>query len=352
VKGFDKLSPNGPEIGGLGAELRARAATGALALYEFMAAANAHYYATRDPLGAGGDFTTAPEISQMFGELVGIWLSDLWLRAGQPAAHYVELGPGRGTLAADALRAMGRLGFEPPAHLVETSPRLRQVQATRVPRASWHDHVDTLPTDGPLLIVANEFFDALPIRQYVATDDGWRERGLEPHGDGWRWTLLDEHAALSPAPPGSVAERNEAGEAVVAALAAHLRVQGGALLVIDYGHTQPALGDTLQAVRAHAFADVLASPGEVDLTAHVDFSALAGVARGLDLAVHGPVPQGGWLRAMGIGLRTARLAAASPGRTGEIAAARDRLISPDQMGALFKVMAVTAPGWPEPAGFA
>lgn len=350
MEGFDRLSPNA--FGGdyLDAQLRAQAAAGPLTLHDFMAAANALYYATRDPLGAAGDFTTAPEISQMFGELVGVWLADLWLRAGRPAAQYVELGPGRGTLAADARRAMRQLRFDPPIHFVETSPSLRARQAERIPDAHWHDDVSSLPTDAPLLVVANEFFDALPIRQYVATDDGWRERGVEPEGNGWRWTLLDGGADLPPAPPGAVAERNEAGEAVMADLCARLSAQGGAMLVIDYGHAEPAFGDTLQAVRDHAYADPLAAPGEADLTAHVDFSALARAAQ--PLAVHAPVPQGTFLRAMGIGLRTARLMAASPARSEDIAAARDRLISPDQMGALFKVMAVAAPGWPEPAGFA
>lgn len=317
-----------------------------------MAACNARYYATRDPLGAAGDFTTAPEISQMFGELVGIWLADLWLRAGRVPAAYVELGPGRGTLAADALRATRKLGLDPPVHLVETSPTLRAAQATRLPDATWHDAVDTLPNDRPLLIVANEFFDALPVRQYERTPEGWRERGVQQDGNRLAPTLLPGVVeGLPDAPVGSVAERNPGAKAVVTALATRLAAQGGALLAIDYGYAGPAFGDTVQAVRAHVPVDPLAHPGEADLTAHVDFSALGDVARDGGLAVHGPVPQGSWLRAMGIGLRTAALTAAAPSCAEEIAAARDRLISPDQMGALFKVMAATAPGWPTPAGF-
>jgi len=150
---------------------------GPMPVADYMAEANAHYYATRDPFGAAGDFVTAPEISQMFGELVGIWLADLWQRAGRPeAAHYVELGPGRGTLAVDALRAMQAAGLAPDIHMVETSPVLRSAQAERLPAASWHDDLSTLPEAGPLLVVANEFFDALPIRQLIATGEGWRER--------------------------------------------------------------------------------------------------------------------------------------------------------------------------------
>ncbi|KAK0331138.1 hypothetical protein LTR94_030102, partial [Friedmanniomyces endolithicus] len=160
------------------AERLARAITlgGPIPVSQFMAAANAHYYATRDPLGAGGDFTTAPEISQMFGELIGAWAADLWDRAGRPAVAWVELGPGRGTLTADARRVMAHAGLTPPVHLVETSPTLRDEQAKRVPHAEWAVDTVGLPEDGPLLVVANEFFDALPIRQLVKTAEGWRER--------------------------------------------------------------------------------------------------------------------------------------------------------------------------------
>ena len=335
MKGFDKLSPNG---GGDSVEARLRhriARGGPISVADFMAEANAHYYATRDPIGAAGDFTTAPEISQMFGELAGIWLADLWQRAGQPAGTlYVELGPGRGTLAADALRAMRAAGLEPAVHLVETSPVLRGAQADRVPGAAWHDDLSTLPNEGPLLVVANEFFDALPVEQSdgdggVRTID-WRDGRFVPLG----------HVETESSP---------ASLAFVREVSDRLARQGGAALIVDYGHDRPGKGDTLQSVSRHAYADPFEAPGERDLTAHVDFSALAAAARGV--RVSGPVGQGDWLDAMGLPLRAAALAKAAPGRSQEIAEARDRLASPERMGRLFKVMALSARGWPDPAGF-
>jgi len=318
-------------------ELRRRIeAGGAISVADYMAAANAHYYATRDPLGAAGDFTTAPEISQMFGELIGLWCADLWRRAGKPAdAAYVELGPGRGTLAADALRAMRGAGLVPHVHFVETSPVLRVAQAARVPHAHWHDDAADLP-DGPLLIVANEFFDALPIRQFDA--DG---RELMVTLDGGHF-IRDGDA---------VTESSPASIALAGLLARRIAAQGGAMLAIDYGPARTGTGDTLQAVSAHAFADPWEAPGSRDLTAHVQFPALAAAARGEGARVFGPRPQGDWLEAMGISLRAAALARAAPARTEEIEAARLRLTAPAQMGRLFKVMAACAPGWPEPAGF-
>jgi SAM-dependent MidA family methyltransferase len=311
------------------------AAEGPISISDFMAEANAHYYATRDPLGAAGDFTTAPEISQMFGELIGIWLADLWQRAGRSeGAHYVELGPGRGTLAADSLRAMRGAGLVPDVHLVETSPVLRQAQAARVPGAIWHDDLSTLPDDGPLLVVANEFFDALPVEQRdarggVRTVD-WQDGRFVPIGE-------------------VETESSPASLAIVADLAARLACQGGAALIVDYGHDRPGRGDTLQAVHRHAYADPFEAPGERDLTAHVDFSALAAAAAGV--RVSGPVSQGAWLDAMGLPLRAAALARAAPRRTEEIEAARHRLSAKEQMGRLFKALALTAPQWQEPAGF-
>ncbi len=224
-----------------------------------MAACNAHYYATRDPLGAAGDFTTAPEISQMFGEMVGACLADCWQRAGAPAdAAYAELGPGRGTLAADALRVIGDV----PVHLVETSPTLRQAQHARVPLAVFHERIEDLPPK-PLLLVANEFFDALPVSQWV--------------GDEQRLIVLQGNSLAFTA-NGLIVEDSPARTTAAAALAAHLMTRGGVALIIDYGHATSAPGDTLQAVRGHAFADPLADPGEQDLTAHVDFQALANAA--------------------------------------------------------------------------
>ena len=319
----------------LEARLRARiAAHGPIPVAEYMAEANAHYYATRDPFGVEGDFITAPEISQMFGELIGIWLADLWQRAGEPeAARYVELGPGRGTLAGDALRAMRGADLAPQVELVETSPVLRAAQAEML-AARWHDDLASLPTGEPLLVVANEFFDALPVRQFAG------ERELRVGFDG-RFVRDGEVDT----------ESSPASLAIVGDLTARLATQGGAALIVDYGHDRPGTGDTLQAVSGHAFADPFASPGERDLTAHVDFDALAQAARAGGVRVFGPVAQGAWLNAMGIKARAAALAKSQPERAGEIMTARERLTAPAQMGRLFRVMALVAPGWPEPAGF-
>ena len=345
----------GPLAERLEREIRA---AGPIPLAHYMAVANAHYYATRDPFGAAGDFVTAPEISQMFGELIGAWLADLWQRAGSPPdCHYVELGPGRGTLAADALRAARSGGLAPRIALVETSPVLRGYQAERLPDAAWHEHVDSLPETGPLLIVANEFFDALPIRQLVKTAWGWSER-LVAHADD-RFVPVAGPAigtgaipkTFRDAPEGTILEASPASVAIVDALAGRLERQGGVLLAIDYGHAESGAGDTLQAVRGHAFADPWSAPGERDLTAHVDFEALAAAALRNHVQCHGPVEQGTWLRAIGIDLRTDALSARFPDRADDIASARSRLVSPDQMGSLFKVMAVTAQGWEVPAGF-
>ncbi len=321
-----------------------------------MEAANAQYYATRDPLGAAGDFTTAPEISQMFGELVGAWIADLVARSGSATFHYAELGPGRGTLARDALRVLVKAGMSPPVHFVETSPTLRAAQATAVPQATWHDAVETLPTDAPLLIVANEFFDALPVHQYVRAPEGWHERLLDVSPTGHTPVLgradVENRVPLHlrAAPPGSLFEASPASAAIVKPLSARLARQGGALLVIDYGHARSAIGETLQAVRNHAPAPVFEAPGSRDLTAHVDFQALAAAAP--DLSAHGPVGQGAWLTALGLGHRAAALARADPARAADVQAARDRLSAPEQMGTLFKVMALVAPDWPHPEGFA
>ncbi|UAK26801.1 SAM-dependent methyltransferase [Sphingomonas nostoxanthinifaciens] len=322
-----------------------------------MGLANAHYYATRDPFGAAGDFVTAPEISQMFGELIGLALADLWERAGRPAAAYVELGPGRGTLAVDALRAMAVAGLRPPAHFVETSPLLRAAQAERFADATWHDTIDTLPDDMPLLIVANEFFDALPVRQLVRGVDGWHERMVGDGIDGFApipgGASMDRlvPAALRHADPGSIIEDRPVAATIAEALGQRLARQGGALLAFDYGHMRGAHGDTLQAVHAHAYADPFARPGASDLTAHVDFAALAQAAQAGGATVSGPIEQGQWLIALGLSDRAAILARGSPSRADDIAAAYRRLTHPDEMGELFKTIAFAAPDWPEPAGF-
>ncbi|HEY5721043.1 MAG TPA: SAM-dependent methyltransferase [Allosphingosinicella sp.] len=326
---------------------------GPISVAAYMAVANAHYYATRDPFGAAGDFTTAPEISQMFGELAGAWLGDLWSRAGSPeGARYVELGPGRGTLGADALRAMAAAGLRPPVHLVETSPVLREAQARKLPGARWHDDIDSLPENGPLLIVANEFFDALPVRQLVRTGDGWRELVVAHGEEGFR--RMPGPIRTGPAadaPPGTIVETCPAAAAIAAGLSRRIAKQGGAALIVDYGPMRSGTGDTLQAVSAHGFADPWAEPGGRDLTAHVDFEALGEAARREDVRVAGPRTQGQWLIAMGLDLRARALARSAPQRAAEIGAARDRLAAPDGMGDLFKVMALVSPNWPEAEGF-
>jgi SAM-dependent MidA family methyltransferase len=307
-------------------------ARGPLTVEAYMAACNAHYYATRDPLGSAGDFITAPEIHQMFGEMVGACLADCRHRAGSSDSVFAELGPGRGTLAADALRLLGP-GVEP--HLVETSPALRELQRARVPTATFHDRIDQLP-QRPLLLVANEFFDALPVRQWV--------------GDEQRLVMLDGDAFAFSA-HGLTVEDSPAREAAAAAVATHLTRHGGVALIIDYGHPASAPGDTLQAVRAHAIADPLEDPGEQDLTAHVDFEALGKAARTAGACVTPLATQGDWLDRLGIAHRAEQLASANPDRAGEVQTALARLTATDQMGDLFKVIALHHPDWPAPAGF-
>src|SRR6185312_4224494 len=281
---------------------------GPLGIDEYMAAALTHpehgYYATRDPLGAAGDFVTAPELSQMFGELVGAWCIDSWARMGRPdPVILAELGPGRGTLMADLLRASRVAPDFRRAlrlHLVEGSPVLRAKQAAALNEAEprWHDDIATLP-QGPLLLVANEFLDALPIRQLVRRSDGWHERRVALGRDG----ALDAEAAIPPAlsgaAPGSLCEIRPAALALAASLGARLSREGGVALFIDYGHAASACGDTLQAVRGHRRHDVLAEPGTADLTAHVDFAAVAAAATAAGARAWGPVTQGAFLVALG-----------------------------------------------------
>jgi NADH dehydrogenase [ubiquinone] 1 alpha subcomplex assembly factor 7 len=328
---------------------------GPMSIAQFMGAANAHYYATRDPLGAAGDFVTAPEISQMFGELIGLWAADLWDRADRPDVAWVELGPGRGTLTADALRAMVKAGLAPTVHFVETSPVLRDRQRERIPGATWHQDVTTLPSDMPLIVIANEFFDALPIRQLVKGAQ-WHERLVACQD-----TLFLPIAGpavpddivptpLRDAPAGSILETSPDSVHIMRAMATRLVRQGGAMLAIDYGYDGPTLGDTLQAVRGHAYANPFDAPGEHDLTAHVDFTTLAAAAQSAGGVVWGPVPQRDLLGALGIDARTSTLARATPARADVLLADRNRLM--DDMGTLFRAIGVTAPGWPSPAGFA
>ena len=342
------------------ADRLARAITlaGPMPVSRFMAAANAEYYASQAAIGAAGDFITAPEISQMFGELTGAWIADLWDRAGRPALHFVELGPGRGTLAVDALRAMAAGGLTPQVHFVETSPRLRTLQAVAVPDAVWHDDVTTLPTDAPLVVIANEFFDALPVEQLVRGVAGWHRRlvacqdvlFLPIAGPVVPDDVVPPH--LRDAPVGSIVESSPAGVEAMRHIATRIAAQGGAALIVDYGYDGPALGETLQAVRGHRFANPFDVPGTVDLSAHVDFAVLGAAAIQAGARVHGAVPQRDFLGQLGIAARAAALVRRSPDRADEVAAAHQRLTAPDAMGTLFRAMALTGGGWPEPAGFA
>ena len=341
--------------------------TGPIPLSHYMALALGHpehgYYMTRDPLGARGDFITAPEISQMFGELIGLWLAEAWTAQGAPAPFMLaELGPGRGTLMADALRAMRAVpGMTDAAeiHFVETSPVLREAQRERVPRATWHERIDTLPA-GPFFLIANEFFDALPVVQYQRTERGWCERYVGLAEDRLVPVLapvpLADDTSLPPAiraaPTGAIAEISPASPAIAQAIATRIAAQGGAALIVDYGHARSAPGDTLQALRGHQYADPFDTPGEADLTAHVDFEALASAVRAGGAAAHGPVEQGRFLTALGIEARAAALrlrATATQAR--DIDAGLRRLTAPGEMGSLFKVLGIVPRGTPAPAGF-
>jgi NADH dehydrogenase [ubiquinone] 1 alpha subcomplex assembly factor 7 len=343
-------------VSAFAAALRARiGAEGPLRLDAWMGACLGHYYATRDPFGARGDFTTAPEISQMFGELVGLWLAQVWADQGRPDPFVLaELGPGRGTLMRDALRAASRqAGFAAAARLwlVETSPALRAAQAALLPQAHWAARLEDLPA-GPLFLVANEFFDALPIRQFQRADVLWRERhvGVE----GFVWAAPRGDAALDARfpglPDGAIAEVSPQAEAVAAHVGARIAAGGGAALLVDYG-AWDGHGDTLQATAGHAPADPLDRPGEADLTAHVRFRPLAAAAR--PARAYGCAPQGLFLERLGVTARARALAEGRPAGVQEtVAAAHRRLTHPEEMGSLFQVLALLPGGAPPPPGFA
>ena len=335
------------------------AATGPMTVADYMAECLMHptqgYYATRDPFGTRGDFVTAPEISQMFGELIGLALAQAWLDQGSPKPFTLaEPGPGRGTLMADALRATrGVPGFHAGLrlHLVERSPTLRAVQARTVGMAAnLHDGAETLP-DAPLFLIANEFFDALPVRQYERREGGWHERMVGLDGEALSFGLVpcalpDPRFAADP--PGTVVETCPAAPAIMAAIALRIARHGGAAIIVDYGGWR-SKGDTLQALRAHAPEPPLANPGQADLTAHVDFEALALSAA---LPRSGLTPQGRLLQRLGIDQRAARLAAGMTGAMRENhLAAHHRLTHTSEMGSLFKAIAFHAPGTPLPPGF-
>lgn len=317
------------------------------------------YYRRDDPLGAAGDFTTAPEISQMFGELCGLWLQDQ--ASHQQLSHPVmaELGPGRGTLMTDILRIMASAGAPPPdVHLVEINPALKEKQraslgAAACGQVTWHEHLATLP-DAPALFIANEFFDALPIRQVQARDGKWIDLEVSLDNGQLALTLADAPAQvdLAGAADGTVAEICPAAPGIAAELARRITRHGGAALIIDYGKDN-AFGDSIQAVRQHRPEDILAAPGLADLSAWVDFSALRLAAEAEGATVFGPVPQGIFLKSVGLYQRAETLAAkASPEQRRALAAAVDRLTGSAHMGNAFKVMAILPAGAPSAvAGF-
>ncbi len=315
------------------------------------------YYMHRDPFGRQGDFVTAPETSQMFGELLGLWCVDAWQQAGAPQrALLIEMGPGRGTLMADALRAMAVLPAARDAfavHLVETSPHLRGIQRTALAdqEIAWHDRLDDIDDGCPAFVIANEFFDALPVRQFVATASGWRERLIASDGEVFS-PVLAEAATVNGLPPlapaGRVTEISPVRQAMMTSLAGRLARDGGAALVIDFAGS----GDTLQAVRDHRHAERFASPGDADLAAAVDFGALTEAAEDIGASCFGPVDQGAFLKQLGIEARASTLAqSANDEQRAQIAAGFARLTGDDAMGRLYKVLALAGARAVTPAGF-
>jgi len=348
-------------------------AEGPLSLEAYMAEALGHpehgYYRKQDPLGEAGDFTTAPEISQMFGEILGLWSVVSWQQLNCPQQiNLIELGPGRGTLLADALRAVGNIREFRDAvqvHLVETSPALRKRQQDALADSNmtvtWYDRFEDVP-DGPFVLLANEFLDALPIRQFARTYGGWYERlvGLNAAGDGFKWTSSSSGAASDfEVPPalghggeGLIWEVCPAAHTLIRDVSQEILVQGGVALFIDYGYAEQTGGDTFQAIKDHDYVNPLGHPGEADLTAHVDFEAVANIATEAGVRVSGPEAQGAFLKRLGIAQRAEALySIASDAQKQDIEAALARLTGPDEMGHLFKVMALSHPGVPEPGGF-
>ena len=358
-------------MSGLKAELvRLIADEGPMPVSRYMALCLGHprhgYYMTRDPFGAAGDFTTAPEISQMFGEMIGLWAAHLWQATGTPARFsLVEIGPGRGTLMADMLRATRIVqGYHEAAsvHLVETSPTLREIQAAALAgkvEPVWHDRVGAA-LDGPVIVIANELLDALPLDQFVMTREGWRERlvGLDDEGRlvfGLGGEVACDAASMPVArQEGAVLEQPAAALGLVSEIGRHVARCGGGALFIDYGSLQSGFGDTLQAIRRHAFVDPLAEPGEADLTVHVDFARMAQAALRAGAAVHGPVRQGDFLLSLGLAEREQALSGkATPEQAQAIRAGFDRLTERGGtgMGDLFKVLALSHARLPPLPGF-
>jgi NADH dehydrogenase [ubiquinone] 1 alpha subcomplex assembly factor 7 len=333
---------------------------GPMTVAEFMAAClydpEDGYYATRPQIGgASADFLTAPEASQMFGELIGLWCAHEWDALGKPAFNFIEIGPGRGVLMQDMRRATrGIPGFGENSNivLVETSAPLRDEQAERVPDAEWALRLDDAPP-GPSLIVANEFLDCLPVRQFVRGEEGWHEKlvGADEVGALIFGLSAPIGAEETGDEIGAVREIAPALEAAVYELERRLHEAPGRALFIDYGYVQPEGADTLQALKNHKKVDVLDAPGEADLTAHVDFARLATLAESAGLQVHGPITQGRFLRALGLEVRADALAQANPQHAERLRREVHRLTHVEQMGALFKVICISSPNLPAPAGF-
>uniref|UniRef100_A0A2A4YYJ6 Methyltransferase n=1 Tax=OCS116 cluster bacterium TaxID=2030921 RepID=A0A2A4YYJ6_9PROT len=336
----------------LGAHLIERIkARGPLNMAEYMDACLLHptlgYYTTRPVFGAQGDFTTAPEISQMFGEMIGLSLAQAWLDSGAPAAFVLaELGPGRGTLMADILRATNAVpGFTAAAqvHLVEASPRLRDEQAETVPRAMWHDSIDELP-ELPLFLIANEFFDALPLRQFTRTEDSWSERMVGLSGGALSISAAAPAAyapletRLGDTDPGDIVELCPALPGIITEIGRRIDAHGGAALIIDYGHDGHGFGDSLQAVKAHKYAKIFKNLGKQDITAHVNFTSLKEAGKAQNLMASPVVTQAHFLGDLAIGLRAQMLIRKNPEQEMQIAQALNRLIGEDEMGTLFKVL--------------
>jgi NADH dehydrogenase [ubiquinone] 1 alpha subcomplex assembly factor 7 len=333
---------------------------GPMTVAEYMAAClydpEDGYYATRPAIGgASADFLTAPEASQMFGELIGLWCAHEWDTLGRPAFNWIELGPGRGVLMQDALRATQRIeGMHDAASvvLVETSEPLRDEQAERVPIAEWATRIEEAPP-GPSIIIANEFLDCLPIRQFFLGEDGWHEKlvGLDEAEQ-----LTFGLSAALPAPEsedeiGTVREIAPGLESLIYEIERRLHEAPGRVLIIDYGYVRPEGADTLQALKRHKKVDPIETPGEADLTAHVDFARIAQLAEAAGLAVHGPLTQGSFLQALGIETRAQALIRANPSHGERLTREVRRLTHPDEMGALFKVICLSSPNLPPPAGF-
>ena len=336
---------------------------GPISVADYMNAATKEYYAQGDVFGSRGDFITAPEISQTFGEIIGLWCAVVWQNMGNPnPCRLIECGPGRGTLMADALRAASRVpGFFEAldVHLVEQSGALRDRQREKLEghNITWHERLDTCP-DGPVLLIGNEFLDALPIRQMENTTAGWMERriGLDDLGR-FRFTLHDTAESVSDAPRdadiGTIYETSPAIKTFVTNVATRILRHRGAALFIDYGHKKSAVGETLQAVQRHQPHPVLEAPGTADITAHVDFEVAAKAAQSAGATVYGPIEQGIWLKQLGITVRGALLAKGKPSDVAlDIESSIRRLTEPNAMGALFKVMALTHPDLEPPEGFA